>query len=145
MGASPNLADLLINGRDNLEVTAQVDSYTVRNTQGGFVRVCYAGASLNATPVDAGYENRNLALTEQIEVFGGAAFTFDVQINGGMFDADADGDVDAADLAAFVDCLAGPDVSPSSMCMPQVPLFDGDGDGDVDLADFAAFVSHYTG
>jgi dienelactone hydrolase len=50
-------------------------------------------------------------------------------------DLNGDGVVDAADFAAFVACLAGPDVGVSSGCTDA----DLDLDGDADLADFAAF------
>ncbi|HQL54939.1 MAG: family 16 glycosylhydrolase [Phycisphaerae bacterium] len=57
-------------------------------------------------------------------------------------DADGDGDVDAADIAVFVECLGGPGAMPA----PPAPLdadsclnsFDVDSDGDSDLADYAA-------
>ncbi len=46
-------------------------------------------------------------------------------------DLDADGDVDAADLASLGACLAGPGVSTDPGCAPA----DLDADGDVDLTD----------
>ncbi len=62
-------------------------------------------------------------------------------VGGGDFDAD--GDVDVEDLAAFAECLAGPDLTPAPadqtcghLCFDA---FDFDGDEDVDLADFAEF------
>lgn len=48
-------------------------------------------------------------------------------------DLDGDGDVDAADLGAFGNCMAGPDVDAGSGCAPA----DRNADGDVDLHDFA--------
>ena|GEM_PF-2938904 len=58
-------------------------------------------------------------------------------------DFDEDGDVDLDDFAVFIDCLAGPDETPS----PTPPVspndcldaFDFDEDGDVDLLNFADF------
>jgi hypothetical protein len=58
-------------------------------------------------------------------------------------DADCDGDVDLEDHAAFADCLAGPNVTPS----PTSPrtsqeclgAFDTDSDADVDVSDFSTF------
>lgn len=50
-------------------------------------------------------------------------------------DLDGDGDVDAADLGAFGNCMNGPGRSPGAGCGPA----DLDGDGDVDLADFGRF------
>ena len=71
VGASPNVADLLGSGRDHLSTASTSSYYQVRNSQGGLVRVYPGTASRNASPADAGYENRNLALVEQIEVYGG--------------------------------------------------------------------------
>lgn len=57
-------------------------------------------------------------------------------------DADADGDVDAVDFAAYLDCVTGPDAG-------AIPLgcltFDADDDEDVDLADLASFLLAFTG
>ncbi len=138
IGASPNVEDLLFNGRTHLEADSDAAHYTLRNTTGGAVRVAYGSAQLNANPADAGYENRNLALTEQIEVYGGATFAFDVHINTGMFDADFDGDIDDADAEAFAACLSGPGQSPPMSCTTDLTLLDWDLDADVDLTDFAA-------
>jgi hypothetical protein len=145
IGASPNLADLLFNGRLNLTVTSDPDVFRVDNSAGGFVNVWLGSAALNPAPADAGYENRNIALTEQVEVFGGASFAFDVQINGGMFDADADGDVDALDADAFAACLAGPGGSAPGGCTTNLQLLDWDQDNAVTLADYAAMQRSYTG
>lgn len=144
VGASPNLQDLMINGRDHLATGTTGTYHQVSNTEGGFVRVFFGTAAVNPTPADAGYQNRNLALAEQIEVSGGASFAFDVQINSAMFDADADGDVDPSDLAAFLDCLGGPDATVPGSCN-HLPLMDWDTDDDVDLADFQQFQRMFTG
>ncbi len=145
VGASPNVEDLILHGRDNLSTSGSATQYRVENTQGGFVRVFFQTATHNPTPADAGFENRNLALTEQIEVSGGASFTFGVQINSGMFDADADGDVDRSDLVAFESCLGGPEAAVPGPCSSNLALMDWDTDGDVDLADFAEFQESHTG
>jgi hypothetical protein len=50
-------------------------------------------------------------------------------------DADADGDIDLADHADFVECLTGP----SGNATPPCTLVDLDADGDVDLGDFRDF------
>ena len=57
-------------------------------------------------------------------------------------DADADGDVDAADLSAFAACMAGPGAAPEppdSACVAAcLAAFDLAAGGDVDLEDFWA-------
>jgi len=58
------------------------------------------------------------------------------------FDWDGDGDIDAADHAAFSDCLGGPQTSYIDCgCF----LFDTDDDGDVDLDDYDDFQAAFTG
>ncbi len=145
IGASPHVADLVYTGRDHLTTAQTAGYYEVRNTSRGFVRVYLTDASLNTTPTDAGYENRNLALTEQVEVYGGVAFSFDVQIGTGMFDADYDGDVDADDLDSFANCFGGPDVAIPGSCATPTYLEDWDDDADIDLYDAAALQLSGTG
>ncbi len=57
-------------------------------------------------------------------------------------DADCDGRIDVGDLAAFADCLAGPDLAsgptPPTTAADCRFAFDVDGDQDVDLRDFLA-------
>ena len=56
-------------------------------------------------------------------------------------DINRDGKVNLQDLAGFRACMAGPNATVDSVCVP----FDFDGDGDYDLADLAAFQQVYTG
>ncbi len=77
----------------------------------------------------------------------------DVEIYGdiiaGPGDIDTDGDVDNADMRAFIACLSGPNTAPS----PPAPMtsincldaFDFDMDSDVDLTDFAELAKVFTG
>lgn len=63
-------------------------------------------------------------------------------------DADIDGDIDLADHAAFVDCLAGPGATPDPQDLTPaecLAAFDGEPDGDVDTADWQAVQATYTG
>ena len=145
VGASPNVADMISSGRANLSTTSTAAHVTLRNSAGGLVRVFTGSASLNPAPADAGHENRNLALTEQIEVFGGAAFDFRVQIGTGMFDEDVDGDVDGNNVAAFAACMAGPANTAPGGCALRPHLLDWNGDTDVDTADLAALQRSFTG
>jgi len=56
-------------------------------------------------------------------------------------DIDADGDVDAADAAALLNCLTGPEIAASPSCASA----DLDGDADVDLADVGPLQRLMTG
>jgi hypothetical protein len=56
-------------------------------------------------------------------------------------DFDTDCDVDADDLALFVDCAAGPMLSIPEGCA----TFDLDGDNDVDQDDFGIFQRCFSG
>ncbi len=145
IGASPNLEDLIAHGRDNLSVTQTADYYRLQNAAGGFVRVFFGSAGLNTTPADAGYENRELALAEQIEVFGGSAFDFAVQIGTSMFDVDANGDVDLSDANAIALCLDGPDNAIPGGCASDATLIDWDQDTDLDMTDVAELQVLFTG
>lgn len=146
VGAAPNNLDLMLNGRANLSVASTGSSYALSNSAGGRVRVYFGSAFHSASPSDAGYENRDLALAEQIEVFGGGSFDFAVQLNTGLFDTDADGDLDLEDYGVLAACLAGPDTPPTpGGCPVPAELVDTDGDGDVDLQDFATFEALFTG
>lgn len=90
IGASPNHLDLLTSGRSHLSTVATNSYYGVMNSAGGAVIVSLDhGASYNPTPMYAGYQNRNLPLTEEIEVSGSTSFSFAIA-------------ADVADLAARV-------------------------------------------
>ena len=145
VGASPNVQDLIFGGRDHLSTAGSATQYRIDNAAGGFVRVFFQTATHNPAPSDAGFENRNLALTEQVEVSGGSSFAFGVQIGSSMFDADADGDVSLSDLTAFESCFGGPNAALPGGCTADVDLLDWDTDGDVDLTDFAGFQRLFTG
>ncbi len=145
VGASPNVTDLILHGQENLSVSISASEVGVFNSQHGYVRVHMVNASYNSSPADAGYLNRNLALTEQIEVYGGSQFEFDVQLAQGMFDIDDDGDVDLADWTGFAECVGGPESVIPPMCTAELRVLDWDLDGDVDMVDVAAFQKSFTG
>ena len=82
VGASPNNLDLLKNGQSNLIIDSTAGYYGVRNSLGGAVYVTLSGgASYNPAPLYGGYQNRNLSLTEEIEVFGSGTFSFNLIFN----------------------------------------------------------------
>ncbi|HOO18324.1 MAG TPA: dockerin type I domain-containing protein, partial [Phycisphaerae bacterium] len=62
-------------------------------------------------------------------------------------DLNGDGYVDAADLAIFTTCMAGPDVTtpPPGATPEQFARADFDGDLDVDLSDLAVFQVAFSG
>jgi len=76
---------------------------------------------------------------------GGEVTVASVVVSGANVDAgDILGIIDPSPAARFVDCLAGPEVSPAPTLPGQTAQsclaeFDSDADGDVDLVDFAAF------
>ncbi len=77
VGASPNHLALLTQGRSQLSTVSAPSYYGVTNAAGGSVYVTLDnGATYNPTPMFAGYQNRNLALTEEIEVSGDGTFSF---------------------------------------------------------------------
>ncbi|MGC8742095.1 MAG: hypothetical protein ACP5UB_11660 [Candidatus Sumerlaeaceae bacterium] len=79
IGASPNHLDLLTSGRSHLSTLSGAGYYGVTNSAGGAVFVTLdAGASYNPTPMFSGYQNRNLPLTEEIEVSGDGNFSFSI-------------------------------------------------------------------
>ena len=147
IGASPNVTDLVHHGQAHLVVNQSPSLYEIVNTQGGAVKVHIGTSMLNPAPADAGHLNRNLALTEQIEVSGGAAFSFDVELNAAFCgdwiraDFDEDCDVDADDFGMFQACHSGPSLARDPGCGRE----DFDGDNDVDASDFGKFQICITG
>lgn len=76
-------------------------------------------------------------------LIGGAMNGIQLRKIGGSADPDNDGDVDAADLAQFVNrCQTEPD---SDGYSPGCLEFDADEDDDVDMRDFPDFQNRYTG
>ncbi|HPB30559.1 MAG TPA: hypothetical protein PLB62_03800 [Candidatus Sumerlaeota bacterium] len=79
IGVSPDNMDLMMNGRSRLSVEQTAAHYAVRNQSGAMVKITTpSGVQRSPSPAYAGYQNRNLALTEEIEIYGNGAFTFDV-------------------------------------------------------------------
>ncbi|MBX7244216.1 MAG: hypothetical protein K1X53_01885 [Candidatus Sumerlaeaceae bacterium] len=79
VGASPNNLDIIKNGRTHLSTQSNAGYYRVANSVGGDVYVTLGGGvSRNATPLNAGYDNRNLAHTEIVEIYGNGTFSFSI-------------------------------------------------------------------
>jgi hypothetical protein len=111
LGLSPNLGDLFLNGDTHLTgvYDGTFNTYTLVNSAGGAVHLRLGSASFNAAPADAGANRRNLALTEQVEVYGDGAFTLIMTLIPGR--AEATGVGDAARLPGLA--VSGPSPSPS--------------------------------
>ena len=82
MGLSPNLGALMLAGPAGLErsfdgATPESSSwYRLANLAGGDVTLLYDSASFVASPLHAGFDRRDLALTEEVELTGDGAFAF---------------------------------------------------------------------
>jgi hypothetical protein len=84
-GLSPNPLDLAFHGHAHLRDTLDLPGgrYRLANTAGGGAVVRLGTASWNANPADAGHLRRNLALTEQVELYGDGAFQFSLELTPG--------------------------------------------------------------
>jgi hypothetical protein len=78
LGLSPNPLDLAFHGQDHLSQDLDLVNgrYWLQNSAGGGALVDLGGASFNPTPADAGWNRRNLGLTAEVELSGGAAVAF---------------------------------------------------------------------
>ncbi|MFH0792741.1 MAG: hypothetical protein V2A74_01770, partial [bacterium] len=86
IGASPNSLDLLKTGRSHLTTsdTGPGGQYAVLNSTGGAVYVSVpAGVTRNPAPAFAGFQNRNLPLTEEIELSADGSFAFSIAFDQG--------------------------------------------------------------
>jgi hypothetical protein len=77
LGLSPNPLDLAFHGHAHLEssLDAGAGRYVLRNTAGGGAVVDFGTATWNPAPADAGWDRRNLGLTEQVEISAEGSFT----------------------------------------------------------------------
>jgi hypothetical protein len=82
LGLSPNPLDLVLNGHQNLRSRFVDEStYKLLNTNGGAAVVSWAPLGTVqwvASPAHAGWNRRNLALTEEVELSGEGQFVFHV-------------------------------------------------------------------
>lgn len=82
VGLSPNPLDLALHGQDHLTSTLDGahSTYTLANSAGGVATLAFAGMNFNASPADGGWNRRNVALTETVELSGGQDFTLALQM-----------------------------------------------------------------
>jgi hypothetical protein len=88
IGVSPNNLDIIKTGQTHLttESSASPAFYAVKHTggsRGGVWVTLDNGASRNATPSFAGYRNRNLSMTEEIEISGNGTYRFGIAFEPG--------------------------------------------------------------
>ncbi|MDZ4805270.1 MAG: FlgD immunoglobulin-like domain containing protein [Candidatus Eisenbacteria bacterium] len=81
IGLSPNPLDLAFHGQAHLTSSLTATRYMLVNSAGGGVAIDRLGLDFNATPSDAGYNRRNLALTEEVELSGAASGDFTVTLH----------------------------------------------------------------
>ena len=101
LGLSPNPLDLIHQGQTHLASTLLGDRYRLVNSAGGAAQVEWsAGVSFNPAPSFAGADRRNLALTEEVELFADGDFDFTLRLRPDTsFTRPAVGDVDVAQPA----------------------------------------------
>ena len=81
LGLSPNPLDLIHHGQTNLASTLLGDRYRLANSAGGAAQLEWpAGVSFNPAPSFAGADRRNLALTEEVELFADGDFDFTLRL-----------------------------------------------------------------
>jgi len=89
LGLSPDLKGLLLEGpgllaRDHDGATPESSTwYRLANERGGAVTVIYDDAAFNPVPLHAGWDRRDLALTEEVELYGEGSFAFRTVFSGG--------------------------------------------------------------
>lgn len=85
IGLSPNPLDLATNGHANLSggFDGSNNIYSLVNAAGGGARLDLGSATWNPTPADAGFDRRNLALTEEVEFYGNGSFVIGLRLIAG--------------------------------------------------------------
>ena len=82
LGLSPNPRDLMRYGEAHLvsQLRTAENAYLLVNTAGGGARLDCGSATFIAAPADAGWNRRNLALTEEVEVAHDGDFTLALRL-----------------------------------------------------------------
>jgi hypothetical protein len=85
IGLSPNPHDLMLHGHAHLvgQLRTAENAYILLNTAGGGARLDLGGATFIGSPADAGWNRRNLALTEEVEVAHDGEFTLALRLIAG--------------------------------------------------------------
>ncbi|HOK41829.1 MAG TPA: hypothetical protein PLD27_12425, partial [bacterium] len=89
-GLSPNLNDLLLNGKTNLEIVGGINDskYGLRNKNDGQIYITFRGAQLNTNYNDGTSDNTLQPLIKTIEIIGNDQFSFNVTLNNGKETSD---------------------------------------------------------
>jgi hypothetical protein len=86
LGLSPNPLDLALHGHEHLQGQLRTadNIYILANSAGGVARLDCGNTTFNPMPVNAGFDRRSLALTEEVEVLGDNSFTLALELRGGL-------------------------------------------------------------
>jgi hypothetical protein len=117
VGLSPNPRDLALHGHAHLagQLRTTENAYYLVNTAGGGARLGLGAAAFQPAPAYAGFDRRNLALTEEVEVAHDGDFTLSLRLIPGQPAVSGAGEGGAADRSAAVLPIdaAGPFPSPA--------------------------------
>lgn len=82
LGLSPNPLDLMHRGHANLASLSSPGRYRLWNTGRGAAQVEHDGSTFQNAPAFAGWDRRNLALTEEVELAGEGVFRISLRMRG---------------------------------------------------------------
>ncbi|TPW13797.1 MAG: hypothetical protein FD129_1206, partial [bacterium] len=109
IGLSPNPRDLAFHGQAHLSSSLSPTRYLLVNSSGGGVAIDRPGLDFNATPSDAGYNRRTLALTEEVELSSTSAdFTVTLHLLPGATSVSG---------TPGRDPVTGPEIAPSPLVL----------------------------
>ncbi len=117
LGISPNLGALLRQGpaglaREHDGPAPESSSwYRLSNAAGGAVTLLYDSAGFVASPLHAGFDRRDLALAEEVELMGDGAFAFRTVL-GGVDEGTSAGDASPTATPAVAASLLPPHPNP---------------------------------
>jgi len=82
LGLSPNPLDLMHRGHTGLQSLSTPGIYRLWNSQRGAAQIEAPSAAFQSSPAFAGWDRRNLALTEEVELAGEGAFRITLRMRG---------------------------------------------------------------